>query len=683
MHSRDRLTQLDETPRSDDRGQGIPPDHRRARLLLPLLAAVLTCHAAPAPSTYHVLGDDPGAWPKIFRPVGFVPIAGGPATVVVVRRGSPQTAAAWLDRINQGLILVLEGDSDLAQSFGFKPTARRIPVQSLKDARAQSLSIIWEQMLEMPVYEVPVKARVFTAERWEGAPLVAGFHQGKGAVIWVAVNPGAEGYERFPYLLQDLHDLGLEAPFQSRRLWAFFDSSYRLRVDVDYFAKRWRQSGVAALQVAAWHFYDNDPDRAAYLKRLIEACHRESILVYAWFELPHVSDGFWQAHPDWREKTALLEDAQLDWRKLMNLTNRAAFEEAAKGVRALLNAFDWDGVNLAELYFESLEGVSNPARFTPMNDDVRAEYRKLKGVDPLSLMKGGDAKPFLDYRATLARRQQGEWIGVVDTLRRQKPHLDLVVTQIDDRFDTRVRDLLGADATLTLPLLEQHDFTYLIEDPATIWNLGPKRYPEIAAKYKPLTARQSKLAIDINIVDRYQDVYPTKQQTGTELFQLVNTAARAFPRVALYFEKSILNADLAMLASAAAVINTVEEKAGKLIIDSPYGAGIAWTGPALVDGRPWPVRDASTLWISPGRHQIEPATPSQDPPLRIEDFNGTLRSATHAGKSLEFVYESSSRALCRLSKPASAIEVDGEPFSNAAGQIQLVLPRGQHVVTVR
>jgi hypothetical protein len=37
-----------------------------------------------------------------------------------------------------------------------------------------------------------------------------------------------------------------------------------------------------------------------------------------------------------------------------------------------------------------------------------------------------------------------------------------------------------------------------------------------------------KLAIDLNIVDRYQNVYPTKQQTGTELFELVHQAAATF-----------------------------------------------------------------------------------------------------------------------------------------------------------
>ena len=47
-----------------------------------------------------------------------------------------------------------------------------------------------------------------------------------------------------------------------------------------------------------------------------------------------------------------------------------------------MGRFDWDGVNLAELYFESLEGTANPSRFTPMNDDVRARFRAAGGFDP-------------------------------------------------------------------------------------------------------------------------------------------------------------------------------------------------------------------------------------------------------------------------------------------------------------
>lgn len=134
----------------------------------------------------------------------------------------------------------------------------------------------------------------------------------------------------------------MEPPFRAGGLWAFFDSGYRARVDLDYFARRWRKAGIGALHVAAWHFYEPDSKGDAYLRRLIEACHREGILVYAWLELPHVSEEFWKDHPEWREKTAAQQDAALDWRKLMKLTNRDCFEAVGQGVRQLLERFDWD-----------------------------------------------------------------------------------------------------------------------------------------------------------------------------------------------------------------------------------------------------------------------------------------------------------------------------------------------------
>ena len=147
--------------------------------------------------------------------------------------------------------------------------------------------------------------------------------------------------------------------------------------------------------------------------------------------------------------------------------------------------------------------------------------------------------------------------------------LDVVLTHVDDRFDTGMKDSIGADAARVLPLLEHHSFSFLIEDPATVWNLGPQRYPEIAKRYQPLTSRNDKLAIDINIVDRYQDVYPTKQQTGTELLELVHLASTAFPRVALYFENSILRPDLPFLAAASAVVTKFARTPQRIWVESP------------------------------------------------------------------------------------------------------------------
>jgi len=653
---------------------------RRAVLTTLLLAGGALAVEPPAP----------GPWARILSSVGAGSPAGAPIHVLT---GAPASQAGeWLQRIEKGEFAIVEGGSDLAQALGFRATQKRVTVRSVVDTHNPKLSIVWEKPLELAVFELPPSARVSARERWEGAPLVAGVRRGAGGVLWVAAPPGEQGHERFPYLLQALCDLGWQPPFRSARLWAFFDASYRSRVDLDYFARRWRQAGIAALHVAAWHFHESNPERDDYLRRLIEACHRQAILVYAWIELPHVSERFWSDHPEWREKTALLQDAHLDWRKLMNLQNADSARAVAAGLRDLIERFDWDGVNLAELYFESLEGHGNAARFTPMNDDVRREFTAKGGFDPLDLFT--DRSPrhhsrnpeglraFLDYRAELAARMQGDYLTQIEAVRRRRPYLDLALTHVDDRFDTRMRDLIGADAARLLPLLEHQDFTFLIEDPATIWHLGPERYPQIGARYQPITRRAEKLAIDINIVERYQDVYPTKQQTGTEFFRLVNLAARAFPRVALYFENSILAPDLPLLPAAAAVVTRAERVGGKLVVDSPWGVGLPWNGAALVNGRPWPALDWTTLWLPPGAHSIEPAPAA--PRMRLLDFNGELKSAVALAGGIEIAYRSSARALALVDRKPVRIEIDGEPASPAViesgANWVVVLPRGQHLV---
>ena len=71
--------------------------------------------------------------------------------------------------------------------------------------------------------------------------------------------------------------------------------------------------GVAGLHVSAWQHWEPDRDKDAWLRRLIEACHRRA----SWFTPGSSSPRqrkFWADHPECREQTALLQDAHLDWR---------------------------------------------------------------------------------------------------------------------------------------------------------------------------------------------------------------------------------------------------------------------------------------------------------------------------------------------------------------------------------
>lgn len=629
--------------------------------------------------TYAVNGADPAPWQKIFGAVGLKQAQSADAQIVVLGSGAKSENAEALARNH---IVVLE----TRIPAGAKTLNTSASVRRIVDIHNPDVQIVWKETAEAPNATMPADFRVFAYEKWKNIPLLAGKRTEAGALLWMATPPGQAGFERYPYLIQALTDLGMKLPVRSTTLWAFFDSSYRLRADPDYLAKRWREAGISVLHVAAWHNMEPEAANDEFLKKVIAACHRNAILVYAWLELPHVSEKFWAEHPDWREKTALGQDAQLDWRKLMNLNNPQCRKAVAEAVSALLDRFDWDGVNLAELYFESLEGAANPARFTPMNENVRAEFRTLAGFDPQLIFdpqsprySGKDPaalREFLDFRAVLAARMQSDWLDEIEQSRRKKPFLGVVLTHIDDRFDAAIRDALGADVARTLPLIKSTKSTLLVEDPANLWDLGPERYTKLGAKYRELTPDVNALSVDINVVERYQDVYPTKKQTGLELFELVHEAAHSFGHVAIYFENSVEKQDLALLGAAGETAEASNEGAG-MEITGEHSTRVMTDGPVMLDGRRWPVQGTHSVLVPAGKHRIFAGAA---PPIAIEDFNGEIRSAFARDTESDISYVSQTRAVAVIGSAVTGVRVDGLPFAGpmAAGEA-IMLPAGEHV----
>jgi hypothetical protein len=661
------------------------PFHDKSRFTLPLLFTMALPLAAQIPS-FRVVGTEMAPWAKIFNSINMT-AAANPDTAAIIVAGPD--AAMNVPELAREHIVVIEGDSPLSRQVGITPTNKTVVVRHLVDTHAPEMQVIWKQQVSSPVMRVPDDFQVFARERWTNAPLEAGKRTAHGAIFWVATPPGETGIERYPYILQALTDLGLTLPVRAMGLWAFFDSSYRTRADSDYLAMRWRESGISGLYVATWHNVEPDAERDNYLKNLIAACHRHAILVYAWFELPHVSEQFWLDHPQWREKTATGQDAALDWRKLMNLQDADCKAAIAGKIQDLLRRFDWDGVNMAELYFESLEGAGNPARFTPMNDDVRKEFEEESGFDPKLLFDPASShamgrnpaglRRFLEFRAVLASRMQVEWLGIVERARSAKPWLDLVLTQIDDRLEPGTRNALGSDVVRSLPLIESKKLTLLVEDPAPLWSLGSARYAKLAEAYRDLVPDRRRLAVDINVVERYQDVYPTKKQTGVELFELVHQAAESFQHVAVYFENSIERQDLPLLPAAASTARLSSPAPDELIVNSPQPVRIRWSGPAEIDGAAWPAYTDSDILVPAGRHAV--STGFAEPPIQLVDFNADIQYVVREKDAVNISYMSRSRAIAILGCLASAIEVDGSSFGKPDDRV-LLLPAGEHVLTL-
>src|SRR5205085_8696065 len=99
-----------------------------------LISFVLACSAAFAAELpyFSVLSDDPGAWPAILSSIGFQQKPAGMARVFVARVGAP-ASVEWNARIDKGAILILEGESTLAEMFGFRRTKENVRVSSLTD----------------------------------------------------------------------------------------------------------------------------------------------------------------------------------------------------------------------------------------------------------------------------------------------------------------------------------------------------------------------------------------------------------------------------------------------------------------------------------------------------------------------------------------------------------------------
>lgn len=605
-----------------------------------LLVSALFCGFALAAQTFEAPQAETG-WRRLLKAYGLAAATQNLPEVLVLDGQTKLDGRLFEARVEDGLVLILRGHSGVAKQFGVEAGSGAVVVQQIRDVTRPELPLIWEKEEKLLETKLNASWTVYASERWTQAPVLAGRKLGKGAVLWTATSIGLSGYEKFPYLPQALARLGVKPKYEARNLTVFFDASHRLRVDVPYLVGKWRQAGLSAIHVTSWQFDGASAEKADWLAKLIAECHRNGIAVYAWLELPHVSERFWEMHPECREKTAAGTDAQLDWRKLVNLVNPACAAKAEANVLSLLRSYDWDGANLGELYFESLEGLENPARFTPFSSDAVSLFREQVGVEPVTLFaKGVDealVEKFVEARAALAAKLQQEWLAKLAVLRDERPNFDVMLTHIDDRLDTNMRKALGADSARLLAATEAEDVPFLIEDPATVWHLGPERYREIRKHYNGLTKNPGRLAIDLNIVERYQDVYPTKQQTGGELVELIHEAAQNFDQVALYFEASLLPEDLPFVASAAA---KPEARA----------TWVRSEGALSVDGVAWPLRGGGAYLLPPGKHEVKAAAAASA--WEVEPRNLELLAYAPNG---EMTYSSRTQAWL-FSKKAFAVD---------------------------
>jgi len=631
----------------------------------------------------------------------------------------PQAAASRLNSqqnlflsyaLQNGLNLILEKNSQFSQNIGIIPTEETFVTDQIIDEYFPQVNINWKKPDTLRAFDLDIEYVTYFSDVKSEMPVVIGGEYGTGKYLYFSTffDPATEkGYGRFPYFIDLLkRQFNLVPTVRRNTVEIYFEPGDREDISIEDLIKIWRNNGVRRIYVSAWHYY---LEYTYDYQRLIELAHQNAMLVYAWTELPHVSEKFWLEHPEWREKTATGRDARVDWRSNMALDipecKQAVFDE----LRKILTSFDWDGINFAELYYESPKGYEQPENFTPLNDYMRNLFREEYGFDPLSLFNPNTpyywkrnstaVSKFFDFRQDHIVKLHDEFLHFLTQLKEQNDYdWEIIVTTVDNIFSPEVGKGTGVNTIRILELADKYPFTVQIEDPLPLWALGPDRYTKLLDVYSSVKEKYP-FILDINVVpirDMKITQAPTVQPTGLELYSLAKAAGSEQTRVALYSEASLYEVDFPIIPYVMAI--DAKEK----ITDEGWEINTPYTVNTLLDynahkdvtvnGELWPAYYRGRVILPPGRHLIQPVSRTSrfikrfKSNTRLVDISGELLSAKIISRGIEIKYQSLVPNIIILSEEPTEIILDDESFNTQVTRGELGyavrFPAGQHTTTI-
>ncbi|HYE10649.1 MAG TPA: family 10 glycosylhydrolase, partial [Patescibacteria group bacterium] len=531
-------------------------------------------------------------------------------------------------------------------------------------------------------------------------PVMVSGKYGKGNLLFSSislVSCSGSGYEHFPFIIEAVKEQLNIAPAFARDDLAFYvDIDYHKEENPAELAERIKSYGANQINISAWYSTEEYGD---FYRKIIEECHKRGISAFAWFEFPFVSTDFWDKHPKWREKTASGKDAHIDWRYLMALTNPEALQEIKKYTADFIGKYDWDGVDIAEIYFESPGGgFEDKINFTPMNDSFRKSFQERYGVDPKEIFNPLNRyywkynkimkQNIIDYRAELITKLHEEFLLLCEDLKESKPYLQTSITVIDSIADKNMRENIGVDTKAIAKLQDKYNFMLQIEDPYTLWNLGPDRYKVIGEEYRSIMSEGNYLSIDINVIDRGGEVYPTKKQRGVELYQLINNASKYTDKVILYSLATFEKTEMELVPYTTSNDVSVQEiskneymvKANKRFIWNMDTAGKTY----YIDGEKWPFIYEQGVIIPGGEHKFEVQDTENASKLFIESVSGEIADVSQ-DKKINFSYSREGRFFMVVNKKPLQIIIDGNIFNpelkEYSNNYTIILPEGKHKVS--
>jgi uncharacterized protein YdaL len=618
--------------------------------------------------------------------------------------------------VRRGGRIVLEGPSALSQALGVRAEKRSLRVKRVEDTHYgiwndthHTREYSWNPPADVVRVAVSGQISVYARDKESEIPLavLAQFGQGRLLYLGARLDIATElGYSRFPYFVHYVRDgFDVALPLQRPQLEMYFDPGIS-NPKLEQLAIEWRRLGVRILYAAAYQFW---PKWSYDYAHLIDVCHQNGILVYAWFELPHVSVKFWEEHPEWRAKTATGKDAGNDessWRYHMDLDIPDCQEAAFDFAEDLIKKLPWDGVNIAELNYDTM-GPEDPASYTPMGALTRSAFKAIEGFDPLDLFRPGSPhfwksntaslRKFEEYRVQRTVAWHRSLLEKITPIAMERD-MEIIVTMLDSLHSATVTRDTGIDSHRIVALMDQYPFTLQVEDPAQFWAQSPDRYKRFGETYLKLVPDRNRLMFDINVVaDRNisHSHSPTETATGIELAQSLIFATLPTGRAAIYSEGTVPFEDLQLLSKVLARDARLERQSDGWLAESDKPITVntpgAWQN-FRVNDTLWPAWGENFLSLPAGKYRITPAAKRFTPvdtsvlDLRLLRFTGNLESIKPTSRGVEFAYESSTRVLALFNRRPFEIHVDGNVAAEApvpdSGANSVHLPSGRHTVDV-
>jgi hypothetical protein len=645
-------------------------------VLAPRAAAQTTTTAPPGPAAPHldrplivVSAPDAAGWVRLLRASGASARIGTldealdrPAALFSggVALSSDQRSRVH-DALDAGERAVVASDALLAE-LGLQRGADR-PVAS-----ARMTGLDGEARWAPPVGVRPLQDPSVTPVATNGDAVLAGVApSGRGQVFALAVDPlapGRDGHELLPEIGRYTAAF-TGAPFGPARTGAdvYLDpGSLHNAVSAKPDDLAERLAGARAVHIAAWNADNQDPKFDYDYQALISALHARGVLAYAWLEPPFVSLRFWLEHPECRERTATGRDALVDWRRLIALEDPNCFRLATPVFSRVVSSWPFDGVDVAELYFEP---DRKPEDFTPFHPSALAQFDRDPNADPAG---------FRAFRTQLVTDLNSKMLKFLNGL----PHadqLDFQLTVVDNKLDPALGTQVGSDIDALAKVAKENGATLQVEDPFTVWTQGPLRYDALEPALRSLMPVGFAYP-DVNVVDR-EAGYPTRTMTGAEFDLAVSSAGRGAGRVALYSAGTIAPADMAHMSAALGATAVVFDDG----VESPWAVTVRAPGGASftrlkVDGHQWPAA-AGVAVVPAGAHRLEwskgaPAGPG------LSRFTGELGTASLSASRMTLHYDSRAIPYAVVDRPPRG----RSSVANPGGGYTVRLPPGRHEVTL-